>query len=170
MNIVKNLRENILPSLGKSLGMGLLLCGLCMVGSCGDDKEDIVPGSVAERLTSGNDTRPTTWTNPDYSLFELTMSLQVELGDTLASYQSERDLMCATIDGEVRAVANPMTTGDVTYFALSIAGNGGNQTISLQYYCDRLHRIYTITNWTTFDASVAPTGTSGIYRPKFINQ
>jgi hypothetical protein len=95
------------------------------------------------------------------------MSVQVELGDTLAAYQSSQDLICATIGGEVRAVAQPNETGGVVYYPLIIFDNETGNTISLSYYCDQLHRIYTITNWAVFDPSAAPTGNSGIYRPKF---
>ena len=75
--------------------------------------------------------------------------------------------MCATINGEVRAATKPMVNGAITYYPLSIAGNGEEQVVSLHYYCDRLHRIYTISNWALFNASAAPTGDSGIYRPCF---
>ena len=148
--------------MNKNIISVLLLAALTfMVGSCGD--EEITPAS----LQKGSDVRPTTWTIPDYSLFGLTMSVQVQLGDTLANYQSSQDLMCATINGEVRAATKPMVNGVTTYYPLSIAGNGEEQMVSLHYYCDRLHRIYTISNWAPFNASAAPTGDSGIYRPCF---
>ena len=151
--------------MNKNIISMLLLAALTfMVGSCGD--EEITPAS----LLKGSDVRPTTWTVPDYSLYGLTMSVQVELGDTLASYQSSQDLMCATINGEIRAVTKPMVNGVSTYYPLSIAGNGEEQVVSLHYYCDRLHRIYTISNWALFNASAAPTGDSGIYRPCFTTE
>lgn len=145
----------------------LLLTALTfMVGSCGDD--EVTP--AVSYLQTGSDQRPTDWTEPNYSLYGLTMSVQVQLGDTLAKYQSSQDLMCATINGEVRAVATPMETGGEVYFPLSIASNGEDQMVSLRYYCDRLHRIYTIQDWAIFNASAAPTGNNGIYRPCFTKQ
>ena len=148
--------------------MGLLLLLTFMVESCGNEVEE--PASIVpEYLKEGTATRPTTWMRPDYSLFELTMSVQVQLGDTLASFQSSADLMCATINDEVRAVTKPMVNGSITYYPLTVAGNGGDQTVSLHYYCDRLHRIYTITNWASFNTAATPTGDSGIYRPRFVN-
>lgn len=132
-----------------------------MVGSCGDDE-------VTPALQTGKDARPTTWVAPQNSSFDLPpMSLQVQLGDTLAAYQSSADLMCATINGEVRAVTPPMSNMGIVFYPLTIMGNSNEQMVSLSYYCDRLHRIYTIKDWAQFDPSVAPTGDSGIYRPKF---
>jgi hypothetical protein len=149
----------------------LLLAALTLgVGGCSDyDSEpEPNPDPEAPSIQTGSDERPTAWNQPDYSRYGLTMSVQVELGDTLARYQSSRDLMCATIGGEVRAVTAPMETGGVIYYPLSIAGDGEDLVVSLHYYCDRLHRIYTINNWAQFNAAVAPTGSSGIYRPCFI--
>ncbi|MBO6190090.1 MAG: hypothetical protein J6N92_04675 [Alloprevotella sp.] len=138
---------------------------LLALAACGSDDEPVPTTPVY--LQQGGDVRPTSWQAPDYSLFELTMSVQVQLGDTLAHYQSEQDLMCAKVDNEVRAVTGPRTTMNVVYFPLTIAGNGSERTITLQYYCDRLHRIFTIPDWTNFDAAAAPTGDDGLYRPRF---
>lgn len=154
--------------MNKSIISVLLLTALTfMVGSCGDDDDSPATPSY---LKTGKATIPAEWVAPDYSLYELTMSVQVQLGDTLAYFQSSGDKMCATINDEVRAVTSPMVNGTTTYYPLSIAGNGGDMTVSLHFYCDRLHRIYTIQNWTPYNASAAPTGNSGIYRPCFTKQ
>ena len=155
------MRHNILT-------IAMLAALTIMVGSCGsdDDSDDEFKPQVPEYLVEGTATRPM-WKAADYNLFEHIMSLQVQLGDTLAYFQSQQDLMCATINGEVRAVSEPQTTADVTYFPLSIASSGTEGKVTLHYYCDRLRRIYTITDWATFDPYVAPSGESGIYRPKF---
>ena len=152
----------------KNIFLMLLTALTFTVGSCGSDSEELKPESVDQRFKPGSDDRPTTWTAPDYSQFEYRMAVQVQLGDTLAAFQSSGDLMCAQNDGEVRAVTSPQITGGVVYYPLLIAGHGDEQTISLYYYCERLHRIYTITNWATFDATAAPTGYSGFYRPQFL--
>ena len=151
----------------KNIVLMLLTALTFTVGSCSSDSDDPIPETVDERLKPGNDDRPI-WTEPDYSLFEFRMAVQVQLCDTLAAFQSSGDLMCAQNDGEVRAVTSPQITGGVVYYPLHIAGHGDEQTISLYYYCERLHRIYTITNWATFDATAAPTGYSGFYRPQFL--
>ena len=132
-------------------------------GSDDEPEATIVPGY----LNPGTDQRPLNWQAPDYRQFELTMSLQVQLGDTLVNFQSKQDLMCVTINNEVRAVTEPKSTLGEVYFPLTIAGNGGEGAMTLNYYCDRLHRIYTIPNWGTFNPSMAPTGDRGIYRPNF---
>ena len=152
-----------------SWGWALFLFLTLSLVSCSKDNEDTEPEATST-LQPGNDSRPTTWTAPNYSLFEYRMAVQVQLGDTLAAFQSGADLICAKIGGEVRAVAEPQSTGGVIYYPLHIAGDGSDQTISLHYYCDQLHRIYTINNWATFNASAAPTGDTGFYRPCFINE
>lgn len=148
----------------------IMLAALTLVvGSCKSDSDE-EPKPVQQEtpayLTPGSDTRPN-WTSPNIADYEARMSVQVELGDTLAAYQSNLDLMCATIAGEVRAVTPPHETGGIIYYPLIIMDNGLGGTVSLHYYCDRLHRIYIITNWAVFNASAAPTGSSGLYRPKF---
>ena len=140
-----------------------------VVGSCttdGSDEPTPEQPKTPEYLMPGSDARPD-WKFSDNGRYELRMSIQVELGDTLAAYQSSQDLICATIGGEVRAVAQPNETGGIVYYPLIIFDNETGRTVSLSYYCDQLHRIYTITSWAVFDASAAPTGNSGIYRPKF---
>ena len=143
----------------------LLLLAPLMLGACSSDSDDPQPEKTL--LTVGADSRPT-WTAPDYSLFELTMSVQVQLQDTLQTYQSDGDLMCAVFEDEVRAVSSPMHTGDITYFPLTIAGNGEG-AVTIRYYCDQLHRIYTLEGWADFDPSAAPTGDGGIYHLHFID-
>ena len=151
----------------------ILLTALTLaVGSCSCDDSDEpdeptpVQPQTPDYLLPGSDSRPD-WKFSDNGRYELRMSIQVELGDTLAAYQSSQDLICATIGGEVRAVTQPCETGGAVYYPLIIFDNETGRTVSLSYYCDQLHRIYTITNWAIFDASAAPTGNSGIYRPKF---
>jgi hypothetical protein len=117
-------------------------------------------------ITEGTDVRPT-WQAPNYDLFEQTMIVRVQLQDTLNKYVSSLDLLCATIGGEVRGVAAPQETEGSYVVPLTIASNDAGVAVGLSYYCDRLHRIFTI-DWTTFDASVAPTGSGGIYQPVFV--
>lgn len=95
------------------------------------------------------------------------MIVEVQLQDTLAKYASAQDLMNAIIGGEVRGVAAAQQNDDNWVFPLIIANDNAGVVIELSYYCDKLHRIFSI-QWTTFDASVAPTGTGGIYQPEFV--
>ena len=115
----------------------------------------------------GTDARPV-WTMPNYDLYEQTMSVDILLQDTLVQYASEQDMICAIINNEVRGVANAQQVDDNQWvFPLTVVSDEANVMIGLSYYCDKLHRIFTI-NWTQFDASVAPTGQGGIYLPKFV--
>lgn len=148
----------------KLISIMLLTALTCMVGSCDKDETTNVTPMY---LQTGTDARPSNWTLPNASLYEFRMSVQVQLGDTLSYFQSSQDLMCATINGEIRAVTPPCNTGGIIYYPLIIFDNGTSSTVSLRYYCDRLRRIYTITNWSRFNATVAPTGNNGIYRPCF---
>ena len=117
-------------------------------------------------LPSGTDVRPS-WQVPNYNLYEQIMSVAVQLQDTLVKYASTEDLLCATIGNEVRGVAVAVQNGNQWKFPLTIGSNEAGVAVSLSYYCDKLHRIFT-TQWTSFDATVAPTGEGGIYVPKFV--
>jgi hypothetical protein len=50
---------------------------------------------------------------------------------------------------------------------LNIAGNAGDGAITLEYYCDQLHRIFTVSNWRNYDASTSPTESGKPYEPMF---
>lgn len=84
------------------------------------------------------------------------MSVQLRLQDELAAYVTEQDMMCAMIDGEVRALHGPEISDAQIYFPLVIATNNSDVMVGISYYCDRLHRIYTIADWHEFDASLPP--------------
>lgn len=156
----------------KFFTVALLALLALVMGSCGgDDDEEVGLDNPALPfyLQEGNDLRPI-WYEPDNSDFEITMAVQVQLGDTLAAFQSQGDLMCAKVNDTVRAVSPLFNTLGISYFSLTIAGNSNDKTVSLHYYCDRLHRIYSITNWTNFNASAPPTGSSRMYHPCFTTE
>ena len=136
--------------------------------SCSDSDSDSNGSDPSNQQTiaSGNDARPD-WQAPQYTTFEQTMSVQILMQHELESYVTSQDLLCATIDGEVRGLTTPHWEDGIIFFPLIVAANGGGVSVSLSYYCDRLHRIFSIP-WTTFDASVKPTGEGGIYRPQFV--
>ena len=164
-------QRNLLPSLmGGAWRWVFCLALTLVVGGCSKDNDDPESGDSTVLLQEGTDSRPTTWVLPDASLYELRMSVQVELGDTLANFQSSEDLMCAKINGQVRAVTSPCTTGGVIYYPLIILDDGQGGMVSLFYYCDCLHHIFTIGEWASFNSSAAPTGNSGIYRPCFTQE
>ena len=133
-----------------------------MAWGCSSDSDESRPTGILE----GTDVRPA-WTAPNYDLYEQTMSVDVLLQDTLVQYVSEQDLLCATINNEVCGVATAQQMDNQWLFPLTLGSNETGVMVGLSYYCDKLHRIFSI-NWTQFDASVAPTGTEGIYKPKFV--
>jgi hypothetical protein len=96
------------------------------------------------------------------------MIVDVSLQDALVQYASEQDLLCATINDEVRGVATPQQVEDQWLFPLIVGSNETGAMVRLSYYCDKLHRIFTI-NWTRFDASIPPSGKGGLYQPEFVN-
>jgi len=137
-------------------------------GCSSDDDGTSTPDPVvpSQEIPSGSDARPT-WQAPNYNLYEQTMTVEVQLQDTLARYASTQDLLCAVIGTEVRGVAAAREVDHQWVFTMIVGGNNAGVNVGLSYYCDKLHRIFTI-DWTAFDASVAPTGTGGIYQPVFV--
>ena len=133
-----------------------------LVWGCSSDNDDTRPTGIPE----GNDARPT-WTGPNYDLYEQTMIVDVLLQDTLVQYASEQDLLCATINDEVRGVATAQQEDGQWLFPLIVGSNETGAMVKLSYYCDKLHRIFTI-EWTRFDASMAPSGQGSLYQPKFV--
>ena len=138
-----------------------------MAWGCNSSDDDDQMPIPAESVTAASaDNRPT-WDAPNYDLYEQTMVVEVLLQEKLKTYASAQDMLCATINNEVRGVATPVQLDSTWMFPLTIASNNVAEDISLSYYCEKLHRIYTI-EWTTFDATVAPTGKDGIYLPVFV--
>ena len=154
--------------------MILAIAALAFVawGCSSDSNDDVrpdIPAVIPVGIQEGTDARPN-WTATNYDLYEQLMIIDVLIQDTLQQYASEQDLLCATIKGEVRGVASAYQTDDNQWLfsSLTVGSNEAGVMVQLSYYCDKLHRIFTITNWALFDASVAPTGTDGIYKPLFI--
>ena len=121
-------------------------------GCSSDDNDSNTPPQSSE-IPVGSDARPN-WQTPNYDLFEQVMNVEVQLQDTLNPYV-------------LRAVSVPRQVGDVWVAPLTVASNDAGVAVELSYYCEQLHRIFTIA-WTRFDASMAPKGTGGIYLPEFI--
>ena len=148
----------------------LALAALALLAwGCSSDDDGLMPIPLTPEKTTvietGSDTRPD-WVAPNANAFEQTMNVFLTLQDELQPYISENDMVCAKIDDEVRGVAVPHQDEGDWLISLIVFSNGA-APIKLSYYCDLLHRIFT-TEWTTFDADVAPTGTGGIYQPKFV--
>lgn len=171
---MENMRKKMHSRLTERLFLGLCVMFLA-VGCSKDDDDDNTTtnnnnsNTTSEYLKPGNDTRPE-WAVDEsiYRTYESYMSVQLTLQDTLLDYLSEQDLMCATIAGEVRAVTPPMHTGDIIYFPLIIPGSNENGKVTVNYYCDKLHRIYSLPDWSPFLPSMAPTQNGLPYVINFI--
>ena len=122
--------------------------------------------STPTEIPAGTDVRPT-WQAPNYDLYDQTMTVEVLLQDTLLPYATANDLMAVMADSEVRGISTPVPYEGQWIFPFIVASNNGGEPLSLSYYCDKLHRIFTI-EWTRFDATVPPMGEDGIYKPIFI--
>ncbi len=132
-----------------------------MVGGCSTSDDE-----TTSRIAPGTDVRPD-WKDPNYNNYERTMIIEVLLQDELVDYASSQDMMAAKVDKEVRGVASALQADQQWIFPLVIAGNDNKEDLQLSYYCDKLHRIFTI-EWTPFDAQVVPVGTDSIHKPVFI--
>ena len=117
-------------------------------------------------LVEGTDARPT-WQVPNFDNYEEIMTVEVVLQDTLQSYASSADLLCATINDEVRGVATPLERDGQWRFVITVASNETGKDVNLSYYCDKLHRIFT-SYWGKFDADMKPTGEGSFYSPGFV--
>ena len=147
------------------IGQWLCLLLPLVILSCSDSDDKDSPSPSQQTIASGNDARPD-WQAPQYT-FEQTMSVSLLMQRELEPYVTSQDLLCATIGDEVRGLTAPIVEEEGIFFPLIVAANGKGESINLSYYCDRLHRIFTIL-WTTFDASLDPMGEGDIYRPQFV--
>ena len=138
----------------------------CSSDGDGTSTQPTPPTPTPTDISAGTDVRPT-WQSPNYDLYEQTMVVEVQLQDTLAKYASAQDLLCATIGNEVRGMAEAQQIEDQWLFSLVVGSNDVGVNVGLSYYCDKLHRIFSI-QWTRFDATVPPTGQGGIYQPDFV--
>lgn len=147
----------------------MLLAILPLAWGCGSDDDDAVDPDQPKNpeLTVGNAVRPE-WTDPNYHAFELYMSAQFRLQDLFDEYVSDKDLLCALINDEVRAVTAPENGEGGIYFPLVIAANSSDNMVSIAYYCDKLQRIFTIDSWHQFDTSLPPTQDGQPYLLEFI--
>lgn len=168
--------------------MSILLASL-ILGACSssDDDKDNVNDNTNAAYTetspgeapawqvdwSNNQERPN-WTEPDASLYENWTILKVQIEETLMPYASEGDLLALFVNGEIRALAKPANTvgsGQTTNgkFLMKAFGNEtGTETVnmSLQYYCQTLKHIFTLTEDVSLDSDET-TGIDEAFIPEF---
>ncbi len=143
-----------------------------MAWGCSSDKEDPAPEptpSLTETsLAAGTDERPS-WPAVNFDLYEHNMYVEIQLQDTLTAYASENDLIGASIGDQIQGVAQPLSVDGKWIFPLFIGSRDTGVYITLLYYCDKLHRIFTKTEWSLFDSDLAPTGNDELHIPLFVN-
>ena len=149
----------------KTIAGVAMMATLLLTISCKDDKES------NPYLTKGHDSRPA-WEDEEinWTEFEQTMSVDLNLQDILLPYVSDEDLMCATIGDKVRGVSTLDRSGGQVSFPMVIAGNSVDGKVSLHYYCSRLSRIYKVTDWMSFSPNLSPTSGGTSYVVNFIPQ
>lgn len=137
---------------------GVALVATLLLGACSSDDDDNQQNQNGSTLTEGTDVRPSWVVSSDASsMDEWPMSVQIGVQSELLPYVSNADLMCAMMNNEVRAVSGLKETGGQYYFMLPIQGNSGEGFVTLKYYCDKLHRIFTVSDWKEFDSTIQPT-------------
>ena len=149
---------------------GVALVATLLLGACSssDDDESNEKNGTSMTPKEGTDARPSWVVSSDASLQDdWPMSVQIGVQSSLLPYVSSADLMCATLKDEVRAVSGLKETGGQYYFMLPIQGNSGEGFVTLKYYCDKLHRIFTVTDWKEFDSTIQPTDQGVPYEVPF---
>ena len=149
---------------------GVALVATLLLGACSSDDDDSnQQNQNGSTLTVGTDERPSWVVSSDASLLDdWPMSVQIGLQAELLPYVSNADLMCAMLNDEVRAVSGLKETGGQYYFMLPIQGHSGEGLVTLKYYCDQLHRIFTVNDWKEFDSTIQPTDEGTPYVVPFV--
>ncbi len=181
------LQRFLLPSFtGRGLGVGLLFACLALFVACSSDDDNeggnknatytvttVSEAPVWQIDWSFNQERPS-WTEPDASLYENWTILKVQIEEELQPYVSEGDMMAVFINGELRGMTTPATLEDETLtnkFLLKVYGNEtGTETVhhmSLQYYCQKLNQIFTLSDNIKLDSDQT-TGIDEDFIPDFI--
>ena len=149
---------------------GVALVATLLLGACSssDDDESNEKNETSMTPKEGTDARPSWVVSSDASLQDdWPMSVQIGVQSELLPYVSNADLMCAMLKDEVRAVSDLKETGGQFYFMLPILGDSGEGNVTLKYYCDKLHRIFTVSDWKEFDSTIQPTNQGVPYEVPF---
>lgn len=149
---------------------GVALVATLLLGACSssDDDESNEKNETSMTPKEGTDARPSWVVSSDASLQDdWPMSVQIGVQSELLPYVSNADLMCAMLKDEVRAVSDLKETGGQFYFMLPILGDSGEGNVTLKYYCDKLHRIFTVSDWKEFDSTIQPTDQGTPYVVQF---
>lgn len=160
--------------------MSILLAGL-ILGACSSDddnnaayKETTLSEAPEWQIDWTNDQERPDWSEPDATMYENWTILKVQIEEALQPYVSDDDMMALFVNGELRALASPAIAlgggqSSSGKFLMKAYGNEtGNETVkmSLQYYNEKLHHIFTLTDHITLDTDES-TGIEEDYIPPF---
>ena len=180
------LQRYLLPALiERGLGVGLLLLAF-ILGACSSDDdggsgssnagytETNVNEAPVWQIDWNNSQESPNWTEPDVALYENWTILKVQIEDELKPYVSEGDQMALIVNGELRGLASPAVivgTGEIDNgkFLMKAYGNEtGEETVNmtLQYYCQQLKHLFTLTDDITLDSDET-TGFDEEFIPEF---
>ena len=160
--------------------MFALLASL-ILGACSSDddnnaayKETTINETPDWQIDWSNNQERPNWTAPDASLYENWTILMVKIEEALQPFVSKDDMMALFVNGELRGLAKPAVfmggsqTGYDTFLMKVYGNETGNETVnmSLQYYNEQLHHIFTLSDDITLDTDES-TGIEEDYIPPF---
>ena len=160
--------------------MFALLASL-ILGACSSDddnnaayKETTINETPDWQIDWSNNQERPNWTAPDASLYENWTILMVKIEEALQPFVSKDDMMALFVNGELRGLAKPAVfmggsqTGYDTFLMKAYGNETGTETVnmSLQYYNEKLHHIFTLSDDITLDSDQS-TGIEEDYIPPF---
>lgn len=151
----------------------LIAAALPFLWSCSGDDDDASPQAEEQQTATGTSTFTATteqpswavdwsgnaaapsWQNPAGNIYDCRMNLFLTLDREMAAYSSDDDLMSVFMKGTCRAVSerNVIEDDGSVVFLPSILGTSEEtgEDITLNYYCARLRRIFTIDHLPIFE-------------------
>ncbi len=156
---------------GAAIGAALLFAA-CSTGDDENATEPMPPATDPEKEVPmpGSDERPD-WDSyrMDSHPWSQEMSVKIGIQEELADSASTNDMACAIINGEIRAWNNaPQPWENTISFDLVISGEANSGMVTLKYYSAKLHRIFTVEDWRSFNANTPPTDGGKPYFPEFV--
>ena len=103
---------------------------------------------------SGHEEKPT-WQRPPSNSYETSMVVFGTIPQAFRHLASEDDLLGAFVGNECRGWSDAIEDEDGVFLSLYIAGNPGDDYVTLKYYCHKLHRIFSLPNAMPFISDAA---------------
>jgi len=154
--------------MGRAVGVAacsmLLLGALWSCSSDDDDNSDSQPQFTHSTYVAAespdwfvdwsySSPEPAEWADPEYTLYECSMSMLVQLPQQLLRYSTDQDLMAIFVNGTCRGVSNRnvYSNGDVL-FLINIRGasEDAGQQMELRYYSGGAQQLFVDPSVPTF--------------------